>query len=136
DSLAVVSGANTVTFNVPATAKVGDTYARFRVSRGGALKSTGAAQDGEVEDYLVKITAAPLNLDFGDAPDPYPVTLKQDGARHVVSRNGPFLGKTIDQEQDGQPSALADGDDKNPPTTGPDEDGVTFTAVLRPGDPA
>jgi hypothetical protein len=136
DSLAVASGANTVTFKVPDIAKVGDTYARFRVSRAGGLKSTGAAQDGEVEDYLVKITAAPVNLDFGDAPDPYPVTLKQDGARHVVSRNGPFLGKTIDPEPDGQPSALADGDDKNPPTTGPDEDGVTFTSVLRPGDPA
>lgn len=47
--------------------------------------------------------------DFGDAPAPYPVTLAQNGARHIV---GPlFLGEIVDAEVDGTPSVNANGDD-------------------------
>ncbi|HLA85580.1 MAG TPA: clostripain-related cysteine peptidase, partial [Thermoguttaceae bacterium] len=62
--------------------------------------------------------------DFGDAPDPaYPTTLISDGARHTAV--GPTLGASRDTEPDGQPSAVADGDDLD--ATSDDEDGVAFT---------
>jgi len=53
---ALVSGMNTnLCFFVPTTAQLGATYARFRLSSAGGLLPSGAAVDGEVEDYLVKI---------------------------------------------------------------------------------
>jgi hypothetical protein len=61
-----------------------------------------------------------LAVDFGDAPDPYPTTLADDGARHEAV--GPRLGAARDEEADGQPSTDADGD-------GADEDGVTFGSI-------
>lgn len=57
------------------------------------------------------------NLDFGDAPASFPTLLSEDGARHRPT--GPRLGNTRDNDVDGQPSGLADGD-------GSDEDGVMF----------
>ena len=42
-------------FLVPTNAQLGATYARFRLSSVGGLLPAGAAADGEVEDYLVKI---------------------------------------------------------------------------------
>ena len=53
----VLSGLQTLNYSVPAGALVGDTFARVRVSTAGGLNSTGAASDGEVEDY--KITVQP-----------------------------------------------------------------------------
>jgi hypothetical protein len=52
-SLAVATGATTNTFSVPASAKLGTNFARFRLSSAGGLAHTGAAVDGEVEDYFV-----------------------------------------------------------------------------------
>jgi len=55
----VSAGANTFTFTVPSTAKAGGNLAaRFRVSSAGGLSATGAAADGEVEDYRVAVAAA------------------------------------------------------------------------------
>jgi PKD repeat protein len=51
----LTAGTNTLTFNVPATASTGKTYARFRFDSQGNLSYTGLAIDGEVEDYLVKV---------------------------------------------------------------------------------
>ena len=51
----VVSGLQTMNFTVPATAVAGNTFARVRVSMLGGLAMTGAASDGEVEDYQVTI---------------------------------------------------------------------------------
>jgi len=51
--------------------------------------------------------------------------LAANGARHKLG-SGLFLGYTVDAEQDGHPSADASGDDK-------DDDGVTFTSILRQG---
>ena len=56
-----------------------------------------------------------LNIDFGDAPLPYPVTLADNGARHTEA--GPTLGATRDTEEDGTNSPAANSD-------GADEDGV------------
>ncbi|MFZ1387791.1 MAG: CshA/CshB family fibrillar adhesin-related protein [Thiolinea sp.] len=58
--------AGVLTFNVtpPATAKVGNTYARFRWSTQSNLNATVAANDGEVEDYAITIAAngTPLSI--------------------------------------------------------------------------
>ncbi len=64
----------------------------------------------------VNVTAS---LDYGDAPASYPVTLADDGARHVVGSLR--LGADIDIDADGNPTAAADGD-------GADEDGVSVIA--------
>ncbi len=52
----VNNGPNTVNFAVPAGAVLGTTYGRFRLDSAGGLGATGAAADGEVEDYKVSIT--------------------------------------------------------------------------------
>ena len=51
----LVAGPNVLTFNVPATAAIGRTFARFRFSTVGGLPYDGPAPDGEVEDYMVRI---------------------------------------------------------------------------------
>lgn len=55
----VVTGANTLSILAPLTAVPGQTFARFRLSTAGGLAPTGAAPDGEVEDYQVNVTATP-----------------------------------------------------------------------------
>jgi hypothetical protein len=50
-----VAGNNYYTFMVPGTAVIGPTYTRFRFSNQTGLSYSGAANDGEVEDYRVSI---------------------------------------------------------------------------------
>ena len=50
-SYPLVAGTNQLTFPVPASASVGKTYGRFRLSSAGGLSYSGWAMDGEVEDY-------------------------------------------------------------------------------------
>ncbi|MCP4711494.1 MAG: hypothetical protein GY869_22985, partial [Planctomycetes bacterium] len=119
------SGTNNLTFIPPVSAISGATAARFRFTSyntGGLLSYDGLADDGEVEDYLTTIA----DLDFGDAPAPYPTTLPE-GARHVVGAL--FLGAAIDDEADGQPTANLDGDDND--TGGDDEDGVSISTLIQ-----
>ncbi len=61
--ITLLPGGNTISFTIPAGAQVGETAARFRLSSSGNLAPTGAASDGEVEDYLLTI------LDGSIAPD-------------------------------------------------------------------
>jgi hypothetical protein len=62
----VVVGDNNLTFDVPSYAIAGTTYARFRVSTLGGLGVSGAAVNGEVEDYQVTINnPAATNGAFG-----------------------------------------------------------------------
>ncbi len=132
-NVAVASGPNSFVITVPANAKAGSTFARFRYSRQDVKEFVGLLPDGEVEDYLIRI-GAQTNLDFGDAPDPkYPTLLANDGARHVVNQDV-FLGKLIDAEKDGQPDASAKGDDTTPAPDG-DEDGVKFSGNFVVGQP-
>ena len=63
------------------------------------------------------------DVDFGDAPSPYPVRANEDGARHLIVP-GWHLGETVDAEPDGQPSAFASSDDSSWPGLQDDEDGV------------
>ena len=80
-------------------------------------------------------------VDFGDAPDSntdvqagvpngYPTTIADDGARHIVTTTL-FLGSIIDDEADGQPDPIAEGDDNSDTS---DEDGVTFSSLNPGGD--
>lgn len=50
-------GATALTFDVPSTAKIGTTIARFRLSSNGTPRVDGFATDGEVHDQRVKIGA-------------------------------------------------------------------------------
>jgi hypothetical protein len=49
------NGAHTITCPVPSSAVLGQTFARFRISKQGGLGPEGPAPDGEVEDYEVFI---------------------------------------------------------------------------------
>ncbi|MCF8364215.1 MAG: T9SS type A sorting domain-containing protein [Bacteroidales bacterium] len=49
------AGWNTLTLNVPAFAAVGNSYMRFRFDSQGGLNYYGSAENGEVEDYMVRI---------------------------------------------------------------------------------
>ncbi|MEM7050861.1 MAG: GEVED domain-containing protein [Acidobacteriota bacterium] len=124
---AVAAGGTPLTFDVPCDATVGDTYARFRLSSVGGLGPQGPAMDGEIEDYRISVKG----IDLGDAPAPYPTTLGDDGARHVVLATGnPTLGVAVDTEPDGVPSTSHMGDDL---AGTDDEDGVSNPGVVVPG---
>ncbi|HET8772672.1 MAG TPA: GEVED domain-containing protein [Thermoanaerobaculia bacterium] len=108
-------GANNLNAAIPCDVRTRSTYARFRLSDGGIATPTGLSIPGEVEDYVATLQG----YDYGDAPAPHPVLAAGNGARHIVLLSGnPTLGATTDTEDDGQPSAGANGD-------GADEDGVT-----------
>lgn len=86
----VAAGLNILSFTVPAGATPGETGARFRISSAGGLAPTGAADDGEVEDYIVTI----LDGDAGggadveiDSPAPGMLDVVADG-NDVVIRSG------------------------------------------------
>ncbi len=142
NTLPVTSGSNLLSFVVPATATMGQSYARFRFRTYSipALSYNGLATDGEVEDYPVFIEECPQGdqLDFGDAPDlpaagfNYPTLLSSNGARHIMYSNI-RLGALIDSEANGQPNALALGDDLSALA---DEDGVQFIGTMYVGMPA
>ncbi|MEO8670045.1 MAG: GEVED domain-containing protein [Tahibacter sp.] len=131
-AVVVPNGSNSVQFTlafgtVPLAA-VSSTYARFRLSTdAGACSPTGAATDGEVEDYAVSVG----QLDLGDLPDSgagtgignYSTLLTDNGPRHPIVA-GLRLGSNEDSEADGQPNAAATGDDLA--GVPDDEDGVTI----------
>jgi len=81
-------------------------------------------------DITVDYLEADPGRDYGDAPDTYCTTKNSleancglgSGARHIT--DGLRFGRNVDiDELDGQPSALANGDDV---LQAPDEDGVVF----------
>lgn len=52
----VAVGSNTVNFSVPSGASPGPAYARVRLSKAGGAGVNGLADNGEVEDYRVRLT--------------------------------------------------------------------------------
>jgi len=62
DGYALDAGDNPVAVYIPLWAELGETWARLRLSSTGGLPPTGGAADGEVEDYLVNITSADLEI--------------------------------------------------------------------------
>jgi uncharacterized repeat protein (TIGR01451 family) len=81
--------------NVPLSGVAGETYARFRCSSAGGLAPTGAAADGEVEDYRIELQAATAALtllkeadtegpvDFGDTIN-YTLTATNANTSNVI----------------------------------------------------
>lgn len=126
------AGKQTVPLNAPAQA--GKTFARFRInSMQGGFGPTGLADDGEVEDHAVEIQTGEA-VDFGDAPRPYPTLFAVNGARHAIVLGAPWFGDATDgpdPDVDGQPDAVATGDDLDilEPVPNDDEDGVVFSAL-------
>jgi hypothetical protein len=56
---------------------------------------------------VTQFTISLQQLDFGAAPAPYPTTLAQNGARHIIS-DGLFLGSGVTPAADGSPNVNAD----------------------------
>jgi uncharacterized repeat protein (TIGR01451 family) len=130
NELAVTAGANVVGLTPPFAIARGNYYlrCRFTTATGQGNTPTGSAPNGEVEDYLVRITQP----DLGDLPDTGPGTgagnyetlRAAGGAEHpIFDAPGAVLrlGAAIDADADGQPGAAANGDD----LAGDDEDGIT-----------
>lgn len=92
----VNSGPNDLSFLVPAGAATGATFARFRLSTA-ALSgaAAGAADDGEVEDYAVTISAAASTVDIDmtqtDSIDPVIAGSSAGNLTYIVTatNNGP-----------------------------------------------
>ncbi|NQT24947.1 choice-of-anchor D domain-containing protein [candidate division KSB1 bacterium] len=89
-----------------------------------------------VADYIL-VSQCDQEMDFGDAPDSlespaYPTLLANNGARHIIKPNY-YLGSSIDAESDGWSTPLSDGDDTNPSGGIDDEDGVTMSPFIAPG---
>jgi hypothetical protein len=123
------AGIHHVSVTPPPNTVPGKTYMRGRISSTGGLTPEGPADDGEVVDALVHI----YPVDFGDAPDKYHTRLASGGAYQLADPDELRIGNTVDGETDGQPGALAVGDDQ---AGGDDEDGVIFLTPLVPGQPA
>ncbi|MCB1578250.1 MAG: hypothetical protein KDI81_13215, partial [Xanthomonadales bacterium] len=133
-SVSVPSGSTNATFLLPFSKPLntpsGPTFARFRLSTDsvGACAVAGLASNGEVEDYVVDVR----RIDLGDLPDTgagsgsgnYQTLIADGGPQHDIVP-GLFMGASVDNEADGQPSVNADGDDAI--GTPDDEDGVNLT---------
>ena len=86
---------------------------------------------------ICQTPAGAQNMDFGDAPDPYPTKLSDSGPRHNIVTDV-YLGICVDGESDGQPSEFSKSDDENSGSPGfgctsanyNDEDGIVFTSIL------
>jgi subtilisin family serine protease len=76
--LTLTADSHTLTFNVPATAKPGSTWARFRYGYEKGLSFTGASYVGEVEDYRVDILST-VPIAVGDT-----ATVIQDSVDNVI----------------------------------------------------
>lgn len=114
DNVDVSAGLNRLTFDIPAGARSGTSYARFRLNSTGNLEPTGAASDGEVEDYEVQIVDGILAIDDTASVAPGGSTnidvvandILSDRAE-VVSFTDPSRG-TVTQNADGTVRFTAD----------------------------
>lgn len=118
----------------------GYVWARFSITERPVLLpwiGDGVFEDGETEDYLLWIEEEPIDIDWGDLPEPYPTKAAVNGPNHVIIANL-ALGSGADGEPDGQPDPGAMGDDNDTvfPPANDDEDGITFITNLIPGQQA
>ncbi|MDB4459239.1 Ig-like domain repeat protein, partial [bacterium] len=100
--LVVTTGAQTLMVPIDQGSPTGHTFARFRISTAGALTPTGAATDGEVEDYKVLVISgtAPATDNIA-TPTP-----KSNGDVDIVFTGLPGVVYTVQASSDlssGQP---------------------------------
>ncbi len=98
----VEAGVNTLGFTVPASASVGTTAARFRISTTGGLLPTGQANDGEVEDRLVTIvdgdTAADVSVQLPGGETSVTIEIPDEAAEGESPTNTTLVVRTGTQE--------------------------------------
>ena len=82
-SVLIAEGDNAVPIDIPATARSGETTARFRLSTAGGLTYVGYAVDGEVEDY--RVTISPPAAADGVFGSRQPISTTAVGAIDVVT---------------------------------------------------
>lgn len=126
--LVVTSGWNVISFTVPPTATLGQTFARFRLCRSTGLTMGGHTSSGEVEDYQLYIQSAPATsgTDYGDAPTNYLAVAGPNAGCHTLA-TGYFLGECVDPESQAQAGSNATGDDYNGHN---DEKGIFFPELV------
>ena len=61
---AVEAGKQPIYISIPADARAGDTWARFRLSSSVGMTPTGGVSDGEVEDYSVNISVEGSSVNY------------------------------------------------------------------------
>gem|GEM_PF-695905 len=111
------SGTQNLSITVPANAVTGiNLGARFRLTSISTPGSSGAAGNGEVEDYVVSIISPPL--DYGD--------WSGIGDAASTANSSLRLGALIDTEYVSTRNVSATGDDS---TGSDDEDGVTLPTL-------
>ena len=94
-SLPVAAGTFDYTFNVPAGAVVGSTYARFRISTAGGLAFTGYATNGEIQDTKLEIVPV---VDLVAVADPAQITMTEGDLLTqtiTVSNPGPYTASNV-----------------------------------------
>ncbi len=156
----LVAGGNTISFTVPPATAAGSTiYGRFRFSTAGGLQVTGAAADGEVEDYAIVIADWPEPAaDLGDAPDSsntwgLPLNAYPPSGPPVITANYPtvytagsppfgpihnnpastvYLGGTVTVEHDADSGPDADGRNNTLPNAGASDLDLGDDGVLFP----
>lgn len=82
--LSVNAGKQPVYIDVPADAKPGSTWSRFRLSSSVGMEPTGGVSDGEVEDYSVNITVEGASVNYYPSSKSYSTVVFED--------NWPFEG--------------------------------------------
>ncbi|PWQ97801.1 LruC domain-containing protein [Leucothrix pacifica] len=82
--LSVNAGKQPVYIDVPADAKPGSTWSRFRLSSSAGMEPTGGVSDGEVEDYSVNITVEGASVNYYPSSKSYSTVVFED--------NWPFEG--------------------------------------------
>ncbi|MCP4536613.1 MAG: choice-of-anchor D domain-containing protein [Chloroflexi bacterium] len=96
--LGITNSVQTLAFTIPSGASAGDTFARFRLSIAGGLSSTGAASDGEVEDYKLALQnisgAFSVNLPDGGGD----TELTVEGGFVILKQGGVELFKVPEGE--------------------------------------
>lgn len=100
------------------------------LTTGAHVIQLGVSDQVGAQDSLARNLLVTENVDFGDAPAPYPVLVTDNGARHLGG-GALWLGNAVDSEAQGQPAAGALGDDGNGTD---DEDGLEVLEELVPGE--
>ncbi|MEZ6124279.1 MAG: FG-GAP-like repeat-containing protein [Planctomycetaceae bacterium] len=121
-NLGTVAGNQTVTFSIPqdtgTNIETGSTWMRFRLSTTGGLLPTGAASDGEVEDYPVTLTPPPdlVATAFNAVADHVPSGLTD--VQFTVQNTGAGPAGAFEVQVVWSPNGVAgDGDDVAIPST-------------------